>query len=169
MVMSGDGMRSNRTVVAAMIVSNIFVACRTLVPNPDAARANLIIVPGARAPTFTNVNDGEVSYTVLEPYPGERMLQAINDGLRAKGWTPLKHDPFTPGRPSSHQSGWGRYQTADGQVEHQWLGSWTNAAKEIVTYSLVYRASPLEAKLATAEVKGAFLSAQSAAAIRSAK
>jgi hypothetical protein len=53
----------------------------------------LIVVAGAEEIAYASANDGEVTYTVQEPYPATETLRTISERLRSEGWSAMPEDP----------------------------------------------------------------------------
>lgn len=103
----------------------------------------LVVLDGATKITREGGYGGsyQVGYALVEKHPATNAIQQIALRLQALGWKPLKDDWLNPGSPSSHVRGWSDYKDATvnpARHVHLWLAQWTDAAGNVVVYSLRY-------------------------------
>ena len=112
-------------------------------PIPTRADA-LIQLPGAESVSYDVYKGRErLTYSLSDDYPAEKSLEQIRSRLKAQGWTPLDDNYFMPGVPTSHVSGWQKFEETDIDsdarvIVHGWSADWKNAQGDIVLYGLKY-------------------------------
>jgi len=132
-------------IVIVAVGTFIDFGCKSQPTNSPAVQLPPVIVVAAGA---TDVRpearaDGQigVTYAVREQFPADALLERIRATLPAPEWRPLPNDWLNPDSPSSHQTGWTKFE--DGRKApptevHQWLAQWQDTQGNVVLYVLRY-------------------------------
>jgi hypothetical protein len=105
----------------------------TVIPRiPDPA---VIVLSNAKDVRSFDIDDGQVSYRVEQPYPAEQAISEIHQRLNALGWHRRERDFLNPGGSSATAGKWGETQV-EGRDVAVWAEQWENGGGDIVSYGV---------------------------------
>jgi hypothetical protein len=133
---------------AIVTILCVCLACANTAESqaPSAIKPGALpfVLPGrAINPRVVQLGEGAVQYELTDRYPAEAALMEIQQALTAGGWTPLSHDLWNPGLPSSNSVGWRNFVDGTGSPKlrvYQWLGYWRNNSGDVVMHGIRYKA-----------------------------
>ena len=113
--------------------------------DPCLTHADILIQLSGAEKVSCDVFKGRerLTYSLTEEYPASKSLDQIRCRLKTLGWTPLDDNYFMPGVPTSHVTGWQKFEDTeidnkDRVIVHAWSADWTNEQGDIVLYGLKY-------------------------------
>src|SRR5437899_4739501 len=80
-----------------------------------------------------------VSYKVPVPFPGIRVIKAIEQRLEALGWESQTEDFMNPGSPTSYVAGWDKTAVLSRPGDKpskvwRWISDWKNPSGDVLLY-----------------------------------
>ena len=107
---------------------------------PTTANPALIVLPGAQDVRTADIYDGQVTYKLHVPYPGEDSINEIRRRLTAMKWRPRDRDLLNPSLSYATTARWRRVEVEKGDLVG-WSENWENAAGDVVSYGFSYVAA----------------------------
>jgi hypothetical protein len=133
-------MKANRMaillVTAAMVTGALAASCDVRAPIRTIPTA-LIVLPEAEDTQISDIYDGQVSYTLKAPFPGERSIEEFRRRLVEQGWHRRERDILNPGNTFATTARWRTVKIEDHDVI-AWSEQWENANGDVVVYGFKY-------------------------------
>ena len=133
--------RRIQLILLAVVVAVVLVVV-TAYNRLQSKPSGFIVLRNAESVEYvTFLGTKQMRYEMDEPYPAKTALKSISDQLDRRGWKPLQNSYLQPDRPSSHVTGWDKFQ--DGRKTpwvhvRQWMAEWTNSKGDVLMYALRY-------------------------------
>jgi hypothetical protein len=124
------------TVRRAALLLAIISCCSCGEHDLTRSRDGLLVVPGGIIVSQRDVaqtDDDSVKYRLLHVDPNGS-VKYVADRLAQSSWQPLAAD-WNNGEPNSYSLGWSCHLDTHGRVTYVWVGDWTNAHGDVVTYA----------------------------------
>lgn len=125
-----------RNVGAAIVTGLLVTSCEMRAPNRPIPAA-LIVLPDAEDTQTSDIYDGQVSYRLNQPYPGERSIEEFRRRLVEQGWHRRERDLLNPEKTFATTARWRTVQTANGDLI-AWSEQWENDDGDVVIYGFQY-------------------------------
>jgi hypothetical protein len=125
---------------AAVVTGVLAASCDVPAPFRTMPTA-VIVLPDAEGTKISDTYDGQVSYKLKQPHPGESIIEEVRRRLSAQGWHRREHDILNPANTFGTTARWRTVQTADGDVI-AWSEQWENADGDVVMYGFKYSVPP---------------------------
>jgi hypothetical protein len=97
----------------------------------------MIVLPNAQDVQTADIYDGQITYNLHEPYPGEDSINEIRRRLTNMKWRPRDRDFLNPTLSYAITAKWRRLQVEKGDLLG-WSEQWENAAGDVVFYGFSY-------------------------------
>lgn len=124
-----------------MVVAGVCLLGPPLVTPAESVLPEAV-VPSDRAQNVRVWQETRVTYTVVEPYPAERLLKELGGKLEVHGFVALDYDPRNPHLRNSAVHQWTEFvdaQRGDRRIRlEQWTGWFADAEGNRVMLLLQY-------------------------------
>src|SRR6266542_1288052 len=110
----------------------LLASCHAVRQHPS-----MIVLPGAQDLRRADIYDGQITYKLAEPYPGERTITEIRRRLTQLGWRPRERDLLNSTLSYDITARWRRVQVENGDLIG-WSEQWENNAGDVVIYGFSY-------------------------------
>jgi hypothetical protein len=136
-----------RSLALAIVLAGASASCQAR-QVPATANPALIVLPGAQDVRTADIYDGQVTYKLHVPYPGEDSINEIRRRLTALEWRPRDRDLLNPTLSYAVTTKWRRMQVEKGDLLG-WSENWENAAGDVVLCGFSYIAESFADPAAT--------------------
>jgi hypothetical protein len=126
-------------VSAAILTGLLVTACDMRAPVRTIPAA-IIVLPDAEDTKTSDNYDGQVSYRLKQPHPGERSIEEVRRRLIEQGWHRRERDVLNPENTFATTARWRTLETANGDVI-AWSEQWENDDGDVVIYGFKYTVS----------------------------
>lgn len=126
----------------------------------------IIILPDATNVRWADIYDGQVTYSVSEPYPANRAIREIQTKLQQLGWRPRKRDLLNPAGSSGTRAEWIETDI-EGKPAIAWSQQWEHDMGDVVWYGLRYWSKSKNDVATTLDILVSYFSKDTVTAIES--
>ena len=128
--------RSFGAAALVIVLASGLTTCRSRQLRTPESSA-MIVLPNARDVKKADIYDGQITYMLEVPYPGEASIHEIRRRLTTMGWRPRDRDLLNPSLSYAITARWRRVASGKRDVLG-WTEQWQNAGGEVVAYSFSY-------------------------------